>query len=155
MPISNDPSTWPSGDLVWSAAAAIAGAEGANVAGSVPDRFNNPGDLSKGDEHGQPVSGYQVLPDGENTIMFASKQAGWTALYTKLSNILTGSSSVYSPTMTWAQIAQIWAGNSQAWVNNVTRVLGVSPNDIFQNFFTGGNPATDVTLGPRRKPGHK
>lgn len=153
MPISNDPSTWPGGDLVWTVCQAIASAEGANLAGSAPDRYNNPGDLSKGDEHGQTVAGYQVLPDGEKLIVFATKEGGWAALYSKISNIVSGSSTAYSPSMTWTQIAQKYAGNWQAWVANVTGFLGVGPNDVFQNFFTGGSPGTVVPLGPRRKPG--
>jgi hypothetical protein len=153
MPISNDPSTWPSGDQVWTVCQAIASAEGANVAGSVPDRTNNPGDLSKGDEHGQPVSGYTVnSADGENLIVFASKDAGWAALYAKIANIAAGNSSVYSPLMTWTQIAQKYAGNWQAWVANVTGFLEVSPSDVFINYFTGGMPGpTDPA--PRPKPG--
>src|SRR5580692_8534150 len=46
--ITSDPSTWPNGDAIWTFAQAIAFAEGANLAGSVPDRTNNPGDLSDG-----------------------------------------------------------------------------------------------------------
>src|ERR1035438_8484085 len=46
--ITNDPSTWPTGDEFWNVCWAIAYAEGAQIAGSVPDRCNNPGDISDG-----------------------------------------------------------------------------------------------------------
>jgi hypothetical protein len=134
--ITNDPSTWPGGDLVWNVCRAIALAEGANLAGSAPDRLNNPGDLSRGDEHGQPVIGYASLPDGEVAIQFGSKEAGWNALYIKIGNIAAGRSGAYSPDMTWRQIGAKYAGNSAAWVSNVTRILGVSPDARFGDYFT-------------------
>ena len=137
--ITSDQSTWPGGDLVWNVCRAIALAEGANVGGSAPDRFNNPGSLSKGDEHGQPVAGYTTLPDGEVLIVFASKEAGWNALHTKISNMVSGTSSSYAPQMSWRQIAQRYAGNADAWLSNVTAALGVGPDDIFANYFAGGN----------------
>jgi len=155
MPITNDPGTWPSGDLVWNVCRAIALAEGANVAGDAPDRYNNPGDLSRGDEHGQQVSGYVQLPDGETLIVFTKKEGGWQALYEKIANIARGTSSAYSPTMTWTQIAQKYAGNWTAWVSNVTRSLGVQPTDVFADYFTGGAGSGVTSPGlPRPKPGH-
>jgi hypothetical protein len=135
--ITNSPATWPLGDRVWDVCRAIALAEGANVPGDAPDRFNNPGDLSRGDEHGQTVIGYVNLPDGEMLINFATKEGGWAALYSKISNIATGRSSTYSPDMTWRQIAAKYAGNSSAWVNNVANALGVSPDSRFGDFFLG------------------
>jgi hypothetical protein len=133
--ITNDPATWPTGDRVWDVCRAIAFAEGANIAGDAPDRNNNPGDLSQGDEHGQAVAGYEVLPDGENTIQFETKEGGWQALYTKVNNIRLGISLTYSPGMTWTQIAAKYAGNSGNWVRNVTAQLGVSPSDTFGSYF--------------------
>lgn len=133
--ITNDPSTWPSGDAYWNVCQAIATAEGANVAESAPDRYNNPGDLSRGDEHGQPVSGYATLGCGEDEIIFASKQAGWNALRAKIVNAANGNSSSYTPAMTWQQFAQKYAGNSSAWLNNVCTQLGVSPTSTFGSYF--------------------
>jgi len=155
--ITNNPASWPGGDKVWDVCRAIAIAEGANVLGSVADRLNNPGDLSRGDEHGQPVIGYVTLPDGEVAIQFASKEAGWQALYLKISNIVTGRSSTYSPDMSWRQIAAKYAGNSSAWVNNVANALGVSPDSRFGDFFfeaQGIEIAPGVTvLPPQADPG--
>jgi hypothetical protein len=135
--ITSNPATWPSGDKVWDVCRAIAFAEGANVANTAPDRLNNPGDLSRGDEHGQPVIGYVTLQDGEDAIQFASKEAGWTALYTKMANAAQGLSSVYSPAMTWRQVAQKYAANSAVWLANVTGLLGVSPDSRYGDFFLG------------------
>jgi hypothetical protein len=133
--ITNDPSTWPAGDRIWDVCRAIAIAEGANIAGSAPDRYNNPGDLSKGDEHRQAFTGYTILPDGELLIQFATKMAGWTALYSKISRIVQGQSSVYSTSMTWTQFAEKYAGSSLAWAANVTRQLGVQIGDTVGGYF--------------------
>lgn len=133
--ISNDPNTWPMGDRVWDVCRAIAMAEGANIAASAPDRFNNPGDLSKGDEHGQPFVGYTKLPDGEVIIKFTTKADGWNALYAKISNIAAGRSQVYSPSMTWTEFSVKYAGNAQAWAANVTSQLGVQITDTFGAYF--------------------
>ena len=136
--ITSDPSTWPAGDPIWNVCQAIAFAEGANQAGDAPDRYNNPGDLSKGDEHGQAVSGYIRLPDGEQEIYFANKLAGWTALYRKIQHIVEGKSRVFSPTMTWRQVSKIYAGDSTDWVKNVTDRLGVDPDLVFADYFAQG-----------------
>jgi hypothetical protein len=139
--ITHDPTTWPSigiiypGAKIWCVCRAIARAEGANEYGSAPDRLNNPGDLSKGDEHGQKVLGYLKLPDGEEAIHFLTKDGGWNALYAKINNILEGHSHVYTPQMTWRQIAKEYAGDSLDWANNVARELGVSPDSTFADYF--------------------
>ena len=124
-------------DRVWNVCRAIAAAEGANVMGSAPDRLNNPGDLSRGDEHGQSVIGYVTLPDGEDAIHFSTKFGGWGALYSKILNIVQGRSKVYTPDMTWQQIAEKYAGNSEVWAKNVTSQLGVQVTDKFGDYFHG------------------
>lgn len=111
---------------------AIAHAEGYGPVGNVPTRANNPGDLSKGDfgDTGK----YLIAGDGEQVIQYATAQDGFNALYEKLQNIADGNSSVYSPSMTIAQMAAKYAGNSQVWAANVTAYLS-------QN----GVPATQQT----------
>lgn len=127
--ISSDPSTWPSGSVIWNICRAIAFAEGANVSGSVPDRLNNPGDISDGG------SIYpQEYHSGSSVTVFPDKATGWQWLYDKIENAITGNSNVYKPTMTWRQISQLWAGNSTAWLNNVTSFLGVSPDSTLQDY---------------------
>lgn len=118
--ITHDPSTWPCGDRLWSFARAIAIAEGANIPGSVPDRFNNPGDLSDGyttfggEEH-----------DGSQVTHFPDKQHGWDWLRNKLYIAWKGHSKVYNPEMSFVVFAQKWAGNWQPWVKIVTKELNV------------------------------
>ena len=127
--ITNDPSTWPIGDRIWSVARAIAIAEGANVAGSNPDKLNNPGDISDGS---------QTFPSefhtGSNVTHFPDKETGWNWLYKKLNNIAQGKSHVFSPMMTWTEFAQVYAGDWQNWVQNVTRELGVDPDSTFGDY---------------------
>lgn len=127
--ITNDVSTWPTGDRVWDICRAIAIAEGANVAGSNPDKLNNPGDISDG------ASTYgSQLHSGSNITTFPDKETGWAWLYRKINNSLNGNSTVFKPSMTWIQFAQKYSGNWQAWVTNVTNQLGVSPNDIVGSY---------------------
>ncbi len=127
-PITNDPSTWPGSDKVWNICAAVAIAEGYNELGSVPYSLNNPGDLSPGDEDGQSVCGNPQAHSGSAIIVFCTAESGWTALYTKFTNIIAGRSSVYASSLTWAQVGKIYAGDSASWITNVTNYLGVDPS---------------------------
>lgn len=130
--ITNDPSTWPSGDRIWNICHAVAYAEGANIAGSVPDRNNNPGDISDwADTYGSTYS------DGSDVTTFPDKWTGWEKLYNKWLNIINGNSSVYSPSMTWVEIAQHWAGDWSAWANNVSSHLGVNEQSPVKDYVNG------------------
>ncbi len=122
--ITNDPSTWPTGDRIWLICHAIAYAEGANHSGSIPDRANNPGDIS---------DDFNLYGDGivgicSRITVFPSKLAGWQRLHLKWENILAGNSREYDPDSSWTVIAQTWASDWKAWVTNVTSKLGVDPN---------------------------
>ena len=127
--ITNDPSTWPSSDPIWMVCCAIASAEGANIAGSNPDRLNNPGDISDGFK----TYGGETH-SGSNVTKFPNKETGWQWLYNKVQNIQNGNSTVYSPDMTWIQIAQKWAGDWTSWVTNVSAFLGVDATSKFSDF---------------------
>lgn len=129
--ITSDESTWPSGDVVWNVARAIARAEGANVPGSNPDNLNNPGDISDGGA----TYGFE-FHSGSAVTKFPDKQTGWQWLYDKLKNAFVyGNSHVYSQNMTWTQLAQKWASNWQPWVDIVTGSLNVSPDDRVGDYF--------------------
>lgn len=130
--VPTNPSTWPSGDRIWDCCRAIAFAEGYNVAGSVPARLNNPGDLSDGMQ----TFGSE-FHSGSNVTKFPTAVTGWTWLYAKLRNAITGVSSVYSGDMSWRDIGRKWAGNSDAWTNNVTTALGVSPDSTLNDYVNG------------------
>jgi hypothetical protein len=135
--ITTDPNTWPSGDAIWDICRAIAQAEGYNTNGAA-FQLNNPGDLSPGDEHGYATAGAAEFHGGSNIIHFATAADGWNALYTKVSNIVTGKSKVYLQTWTIAQVASKWAGNSGAWAANVARVLNLDANtDTFAGYVNG------------------
>jgi len=121
--ISTDRNSWPTGDKIWDICRAIAVAEGYNTNGAA-FQLNNPGDLSPGDEYGQPTGGVAEWHGGSYIIHFASAFGGWNALYTKVSNIIFGKSKVYGQNWTISQIAEKWAGNSTAWANNVAKELG-------------------------------
>jgi hypothetical protein len=127
--ITNDPSTWPTGDCNWNIAHAIAMAEGYNVGtGTAPYDLNNPGDISDyASEYGSQYHG------GSNITTFPTAEAGWTALHGKVAAMVNGTSTVYS-NKTWAQVAQTYAGNSSAWLNNVTKQLGVDPNSYPKDY---------------------
>jgi hypothetical protein len=126
-PITNDPTTWPGDDKLWNICAAVALAEGYNLGeGTAPYDLNNPGDLSPGDEDGQRVNGSQ-FHGGSSIIVFDTAEGGWTALYSKFSRIVNGQSTVYPKSWSWSQVAAKYAGNSTAWLNNVTSYLGVDP----------------------------
>jgi hypothetical protein len=127
--ITSDPSTWPGSDKVWNICEAVALAEGYNQGeGAAPYDLNNPGDLSPGDEAGQATCGAAQQHGGSAIILFCTAEEGWTALYTKFNNIVTGKSSTYPSSLTWTQVAQKYAGNWQNWVVNVTNYLGVDPS---------------------------
>lgn len=97
-------------------AQAIARAEGFYVAGSIPQRANNPGDLEVGDV------GHGKL--GEGITVFANPQAGWQALYHQVDRMLLGLSKVYLPSMTLAQVGMKYSGDPN-WAKNVAEALGV------------------------------
>jgi len=130
--ITNDPTTWPGNesDPIAKCCHAIALAEGYNVAGSNPNRLNNPGDISDG--AGQFGS---ESHSGSNVTHFPDPETGWQWLYDKVARIVAGESSVYSPDSTWGEISRKWAGNWQPWVKTVTRYMQVGVNDRFGNSF--------------------
>jgi hypothetical protein len=132
--ISNDPGSWPTGDRIWDVCRAIATAEGANVAGSTPDRLNNPGDISDGGL----TYGFE-LHSGSSVTKFPDKKTGWQWLYSKIKNaFVDGNSSVYSADMTWTQFSQKYAGDWQNWLANVTGELGVQQDSRVGDYFVTG-----------------
>lgn len=116
-------------------AAAIAQAEGYGVAGALPTRNNNPGDLKGWPGVPADANGYSVFP---------TAQAGWNALQQQLDDIAAGESSYYTPDMTIAQMGQIWAGGDPNWAANVAAALGVSTSAMIGSFL-GMAPGYAVT----------
>jgi len=97
-------------------ARAIARAEGYFVAGSLPNRLNNPGSLKD--------------PNTGQLRAFPTVEEGWAALKQQVARMLEGTSRFYQPSMTIAQIAAIYTGGDKpdAWARIVAGELGVSPD---------------------------
>jgi hypothetical protein len=95
---------------------AIAVAEGFFVAGSLPQRRNNPGSL-KGS-------------DGQLRT-FSTVEEGWTALKRQIRLILSDASRYYKSTMSVWEIAAIWTGGDkpEAWAGIVAGRLGIAPSE--------------------------
>jgi hypothetical protein len=103
-------------------AEAIARAEGFYVAGSVPQRANNPGALILPNWQGPRLG-------KEGQAVFASAEEGWQRLWYQLQLIATGKSSIYLLNDTIATMARKWApGGAENWARNVSRFLDVSEN---------------------------
>lgn len=131
--ITADSNSWPGSDRIWEICSAIATAEGFNGGpGVVPFDLNNPGDLSDG--RGEFGSQHH---SGSDVTTFPTAELGWQWLYNKIQNIVTGGSSVYPQTLSWSGVAQKWAGDSAAWLHNVTGYLGVDPNSTPADYVNG------------------
>lgn len=95
-------------------AQAIAKQEGFYVAGSIPQRYNNPGDLKT---------------NGSSITQYSSADEGWNALYRQLFLILTGGSAHYNLDMSIEEMSRVWTATQQGpWAANVSAYLGVSPD---------------------------
>jgi hypothetical protein len=110
-------------------AQAIAYAEGFNVAGSVPQRNHNPGDLK--------ISSVpNVGRDRDGHLIFATDADGWLALRRQVEYIVSGQSSVYTLEMTIAQMAAKYAEWSGNWARNVAARLNVTEGTTLRAVLT-------------------
>jgi hypothetical protein len=129
----SDRNSWPAGDKVWQLAQAIAKAEGYGVSdGNGPTRNHNPGDISDGAN----TYGHDPLITDSKVTTFPDDATGWQWLYHKLKNILDGGSHVYSPSMTFLEFAQKYAGSYVDWARNVTNDLGVSQSTRLADWYS-------------------
>jgi hypothetical protein len=102
-------------------ARAIARAEGFYVAGSKPQRYNNPCDIS----------------DASGVIKFPTIEEGWSAAYRQIDLMLSGASGIYRPEMPVVQVAALWTlGKSDdmsatviGWARTVAGELGIQITD--------------------------
>jgi hypothetical protein len=106
-------------DRIKRIAHAFAVAEGYYTPGTVPNRYNNPGDLKLGDKGSGVYQGKTI---------FASAEAGWNALYKQVALMVTGLSHYYKPSMTLREVAKIYTGEdaAQTWAEHAAKDLGVS-----------------------------
>lgn len=131
--ISSDIATWPTGDRIWDVCRAIANQEGASIAGTVPDRLNNPGDISDGS-----LTFGAEFHSGSSVTHFPNKDTGWQWLYDKIKNAASGSSIVYRPSMDFYDIGAIWAPpNANSWAEGVAYFLGVDPSTTLGQYIGG------------------
>ena len=107
-------------DQVQKIAQAIATAEGFFVAGSRPQRNNNPGDMTLD------LIGRSTGKDGP-FVVYATADDGWANLYAQVQKWLDGSSSHATSDSTISDIASFYTTTDQAsWATNVANQLGVS-----------------------------
>src|SRR6266571_4632113 len=101
-------------------ARAIARAEGFGLAGAIPTRAHNPGDLV--------IPGWTGASYGaEHISVFDSDTEGWAQLAHQLWLIRDGQSQQYHLAMTLAEMAAKWTRTEpQAWAATVAEALGVS-----------------------------
>ncbi len=111
-------------DLILKFSRAIARAEGFGVAGAVPTRAHNPGDITDDGDIGLGVI-HTGGPHGAPITIYATDVDGWAALYRKVGRMLRGASHVYLLSMSIQQIGIKWSGDPH-WPDNVARDLGVS-----------------------------
>jgi hypothetical protein len=113
-------------------AEAIANAEGYSVPGSLPARYNNPGDLTVD------VTGKAVGVGQHWLVQYATPEDGWDALYKQVEEMFTGQSLHYDSSMTIAQIAKIYATDWMTWANNVANYLGVTTDTTLDDIAKAG-----------------
>jgi hypothetical protein len=141
--LNPNPNPTPNGDdalteEVRQLALGIAHAEGYFVAGSIPARANNPGDLV--------IPGWTGATLGDQEIsVFASKDEGWRRLYRQLNLIFSDASHVYRRDMSFAEMGAKWTvTQSPAWTANVVEYLNghgyaVDGATTLEDFFDGTN----------------
>lgn len=105
---------------VMALARGIAKGEGFYVSNSLPQRSNNPGDLTK--SFGYSTTG---IANKEGVLIFASVEDGWSALYGQLGIIFDGTSKAYNVDMTIWEFAYTWT-------------LGRKPRTASENASVGG-----------------
>ena len=115
-------------------ARAIAQAEGFGVAGAIPTRAHNPGDLV--------IPGWVGPTLGPERIsVFDSDSEGWVRLRHQLSLIDSGKSKVYARSMTIQEMANAWTSTERsAWASNVASALqnqgyGIDENSTLADVF--------------------
>lgn len=123
-------------------AEAIAKAEGFYVAGSLPARIHNPGDLEIGNVGYGTDIGKTIFPDD---------QTGWEWLYGECMLMLAGQearhhSHVYNLSMTFLRVAQLYTGgdNYIGWAEVVSAGCGMKVSNTLQEFLDANLPETDV-----------
>lgn len=91
----------------------------------VPERANNPGDLTdEGDVGNGTIQ--TAGPNGAKITIYANATDGWNALFRKVRRMLSGASHTYTLDLTIEQVGVKYSGDP-AWGVNVAARLGVPP----------------------------
>jgi hypothetical protein len=122
--------------LVEAFATAVAHEEGFYVAGSVPQRANNPCDLTDDGDVGCGVI-HTSGPEGAGITIYPNVEAGWQAAYKKFGRMLNGASHVYTLDMTISDVGMKYSGNA-TWGVNVAARLGVPPTMTLAEYIAQG-----------------
>jgi hypothetical protein len=105
--------------LIQKIAEGIATAEGYFVAGSRPNRNNNPGDLTL--DLGFPSIGKDGM-----FVIFATAEDGWNALRRQVSLMLSNQSQIYNSAMSIFDVASRYTTTDvAAWASTVAQYVGV------------------------------
>lgn len=120
-------------DRVEQFAHGIAKTEGFYVAGSIPNRYHNPGDL-KVMARGEKYPG-QIGVGKADHVIFRNSAAGFVALYGQIDKMLNGESKFYTQEMTLRQVGKLYAQNSRLWARNLAKNLGVPETVTLQEYF--------------------
>ena len=110
-------------ELILKFSRAIAKEEGFLVPNSVPNRANNPGDLTDDGDVGFGTVETKG-PHGAKITVYGTAVDGWAALYRKVRRMLSGASHTYTLEMTVMEVALKWSGDP-TWARNVAAELGV------------------------------
>jgi hypothetical protein len=118
------------GQSVDDVAHAIAKTEGFRVAGTLPSRLHNPGDIRSRLPHA--YAGQVGLYHGY--VVFKNDKFGWAALHAQIQRVIDGTSRQYDQSMTFGQIARVYAADPK-WGKTVCKILKISPATTFQEYF--------------------
>lgn len=118
----------------------IARAEGFGVAGALPTRINNPGDMKLGDRGWGIEQGKTIYLKADWNADLQDKTDGCSALRRECGAILSGFSHVYKTDWTFQELAQEWTGgdNSGEWCSIVCGGLAMTPEMTLQQYIEGG-----------------
>ena len=117
---------------VESFAKAIARAEGYYVPHSLPNRYNNPGDLKARASEQYPG---QLRIGKKGHVVFKTPAAGWAALYKQIDRIMDGTSRFYTPNTSLLQMSKMYARNYRVWARNIAHNLNVPVTTTLDEYF--------------------
>jgi hypothetical protein len=122
--------------LIQAFASAVAHEEGFYVAGSVPQRANNPCDLTDDGDVGCGVI-QTTGAAGAKITVYPNVEAGWQAAYKKFGRMLNGASEVYLLSMTIQQVGMKFSGDA-TWGKNVAARLGLTDQNTLADYVAQG-----------------